>query len=67
MWNEVLKTVLTVVIGALLTLGLKALGIEIDPVLFNTIVAGIVLWILTQLGIEVAARIAPRYFYGNRW
>lgn len=67
MWNEVLRTVLTVVIGALLTLGLKAIGIEIDSALFNTLVAGIVLWILTQLGIEIAALLAPRYFYGNRW
>lgn len=62
MWSETLKLVLAVVIGALLRIALVAIGVEIDEALFNTIVAGIVLWIATQLGLETARRIAPRYF-----
>lgn len=62
MLNEVLKGVLTVVIGAGLKLFLDAIGVAIDPVLFNTLVAAIVVWILVQLGLETAARFLPRYF-----
>lgn len=62
MWSETLKLVLAVVIGALLRIALVAIGVEIDEALFNTIVAGIVVWIATQLGLETAHRVAPRYF-----
>jgi hypothetical protein len=62
MLSELLKTVLAIVIGAGLRALLAAIGVEIDPVLFNTIVTGIVTWILIQLGLEAAARVAPRYF-----
>lgn len=62
MLNELLKAALTLVVGFLLKVGLAAIGVEIDPVLFNTIVAAIVLWILAQLGVEVAKAFAPKYF-----
>lgn len=62
MLNELLKTILTALIGAGLKIALAAIGVEVDPVLFNTIVAGIVLWILIHLGLAVAARFAPKYF-----
>ena len=62
MWNEVLRGVLAIVIGALLKLLLAAIGVEIDDVLFNTLVAAIVTWIIVQLGLEAAKAMAPRYF-----
>jgi hypothetical protein len=62
MLNEVLRGVLAIVIGAGLKLLLAAIGVEIDPVLFNTLVAAIVLWIMVQLGLETAKAAAPRYF-----
>ena len=62
MTTEFLKLILTVVIGFALRLLLSAIGVEIDEELFNTLVAGIVLWILTLLGMEVAYRLAPRMF-----
>lgn len=62
MWNEVLKTILAVVVGAALKFALAAIGVEIDPALFNTLVGAIVLWILIQLGLETAKVLAPRYF-----
>jgi hypothetical protein len=62
MLNELLKSALVLVISFLLKVALAAIGVEIDPVLFNTLVAAIVAWILAQLGVEVAKVKAPRYF-----
>jgi len=62
MLNELIKGVLALVIGAGLKLLLAAIGVEIDPVLFNTIVAAIVLWIMIHLGLETAKAALPRYF-----
>lgn len=62
MLNELLKGVLTIVVGVGLKIALAAIGVEIDPILFNTIVAGIVVWILVHLGLETAKRFVPRYF-----
>jgi len=62
MLNELLKAALVLVVSFALRVGLAAIGIEIDPVLFNTIVAGIVAWILAQFGVEVAKAVAPKYF-----
>lgn len=62
MLNELLKAVLVPVIGVGLKFILAAIGVEIDPVLFNTIVAGIVAWVLAHLGLGLAARFAPKYF-----
>jgi hypothetical protein len=62
MLNELLKAALVLVVSFLLRFALVAIGIEIDPVLFDTIVTAIVVWILAQLGVEVAKSLAPKYF-----
>lgn len=62
MLNELLKAALVLVVSFLLKAGLAAIGVDIDPVLFNTLVAAIVAWILAQLGLEVAKSVAPKYF-----
>lgn len=62
MLNELLKAALTLVVGFLLKLVLTAIGVEIDPVLFNTLVSAIVVWVLIHLGVEVAKSVAPKYF-----
>lgn len=56
MFSELLKTVLTIVVAFLLRLALAAIGVEIDVAIFDTIVAGIVVWLLTQLGYGLTAR-----------
>jgi hypothetical protein len=56
MYIELLKAALTLVVGFFLQLVFKAIGVEIDPVLFNTIVAGIVVWFLTLFGVETTLR-----------
>lgn len=45
-YEGLLKSVLVVVVAWLLKLFFAAIGVEIDPVLFNTIVAAIVAWLL---------------------
>ena len=62
MLNELLKAVLVPVVAVGLKFLLSAIGVEIDPVLFNTIVTAIVAWILAHLGLELAAKAAPKYF-----
>jgi hypothetical protein len=62
MLNETLKVILAVLVGAGLKLLLVAIGVEIDPVLFNTLVGAIVVWILVRLGFEGAKAAAPNYF-----
>ena len=62
MLNELLKSALILLISFALKFLLGAIGVEIDPVLFNTLVAAIVAWILAQLGMEAAYKFAPRYF-----
>lgn len=56
MYVDLLKAALTLVIGFLLKMAFAAIGFDIDPVLFNTLVAAIVVWILTQLGLELTLR-----------
>jgi hypothetical protein len=56
MYIELLKAALTLLVGFFLQLALKAIGVEIDPVLFNTLVAGIVVWFLTLFGVEATLR-----------
>lgn len=53
-WNELLAAALTLVVGFLLQLAFKALKVEIDPALFNTIVAAIVAYFLALFGVEAA-------------
>lgn len=62
MLNELLKAALVLVVSFVLRIVLAAIGVEIDPVLFNTLVGAIVVWILAQLGVEVAKAKAPKYF-----
>lgn len=63
MWSDVLKTALVLGVSFVLRIALAAIGVEIDPPLFNTIVTAIVVWILAHLGVEVAKAKAPKYFY----
>jgi hypothetical protein len=60
--NELLKSVLLVVVSYALKLALAALGVQIDDVLFNTIVAAVVAYVLSLLGLGIAAKFAPKYF-----
>jgi uncharacterized protein YacL len=58
MLSDLIKSVLVVVVAFLLKLALSAIGVEIDPVLFNTIVASIVTALLALMGYEgVKARV----------
>lgn len=59
---ELLKSALTVVVAWLLKYALLAIGVEIDPVLFNTIVAAIVVYFITLFGYGVGNRVAPKFF-----
>ena len=58
--SDLLKAVLTLVVAFLLHLGFKAIGVEVDPVVFDTIVAGIVTWFLTLFLHQVAVTLLPR-------
>jgi uncharacterized protein YacL len=62
MLNELLKAALVLVISFLLRAVLTALGVDIDPELFNTIVAAIVAYVLAAFGVEVARAKAPKFF-----
>jgi uncharacterized protein YacL len=62
MTSELLRSILVLLVAAALRFGLGVIGIEIDPVLFNTIVAAIVAYIFAALGVEVAQAKAPKYF-----
>lgn len=62
MFDELFKSVALVVVSFLLKMALAAIGVEIDEVLFNTIVAGIVSYLLALLGYEGARRLAPKRF-----
>jgi uncharacterized protein YacL len=62
MLNELLKAALVLVVSFLLRAVLTALGVDIDPELFNTIVAAIVAYVLAAFGVEVARAKAPKYF-----
>ena len=51
MTTELLRSVLLLVIAFALKWFLQLIGVEIDEVTFNTIVAAFVAWVLTSLGI----------------
>jgi len=53
-WNNLLQMVLTVLVGAGLRWLLVQIGVEIDEELFNTIVAGIVVWLIALVGVDIA-------------
>ena len=61
-WSSLLQAVLTLVITALLKMGLAALGVEIDEALLNTIVGAIVVWLLGLFTVDVAKSFAPNKF-----
>ena len=54
--NQLLESLLVVLIGFALRWFLAAIGVEIDDTLFNTLVAAMVLWILRLLGVELTFR-----------
>ena len=62
MIGELLKAILVPVVAVALKYALVLIGVQIDEVLFNTIVVGIVTYLLALLGYEVARAKAPKYF-----
>ena len=53
---ELVQPVLVLVIGYLLKLAVKALKIELEEAVFNSIVAAVVVWLLAIAGIEAGVR-----------
>jgi len=53
---ELLAPVLTIVIGWLVRAALRALKVEFSEETFNALVAAIVVYLLTLLGVESAVR-----------
>jgi len=62
MLNELLKSALVLLVSFAVKALLQLINVVIDEAVFNSIVAGLVTYFLTLLGIEAAARFAPRYF-----
>lgn len=62
MATELLRSVLLLVVAFALRWFLQLIGVEIDDLNFNAIVAAFVAWVLTQLGVEGARRAAPNTF-----
>lgn len=62
MLSELLKSVLLIVVAFLLQLALGALGVELDEATFTAIVAAIVAYILSLLGLEAARAAFPSRF-----
>ena len=59
MVNELVKSVLVLVIGFLLKLAFAAIGFEMDPAVFLALVGAIVVWVLTQLGMATLRAVFP--------
>lgn len=53
--NEVIASVLTILISFALKWFFAFINVEVDETTFNAIVAGIVLWFMTQLGTRKTA------------
>jgi hypothetical protein len=66
MLNELLKSVLVLGLSFAVRWFFTLINVQIDDATFNAIVAGLVTYILSLLGLEVAARAAPRYFSVKR-
>lgn len=62
MTTELLKSVLILVVAFLLRFVLTAIGVEIDEMTFNTIVAAIVVYVLALFGVEAARKARPNMF-----
>ena len=56
MLAELLAPVLTIVVGFLVRAALRALKVEINEATFNTLVAAIVVYLLTLVGVEAGVR-----------
>ena len=59
-WKDLLQTVLVLVVAFVFHLYLGAIGVVLDPTLFNTIVAATVVWLLAQFGVEAAKALKVR-------
>lgn len=62
MLNELLKSALVLLVSFAVKYVLGLIGVVLDEAVFNSIVAGLVTYFLSLLGIEAAARFAPNYF-----
>ena len=62
MLNELLKSALVLVVSFAVKYALGLIGVVLDEAVFNSIVAGLVTYFLSLLGVEAAAQFAPRYF-----
>ncbi len=56
MIGQLLAPVLTIVVGYLVRKALEVLKVEIDVATYNTLVAAIVVYLLTLVGVESAVR-----------
>ena len=59
MFTELLKSALTLVAAFVVRWFFALIAVPIDDVLFNSIVAGIVVWLMTQLGYGLTVRVLP--------
>ena len=59
--GNLIKAVLTLVVGYLLKLLFTAIGYELDPVVFNSLVAAIVVWFLTFFSYNTSVLAVNRY------
>lgn len=64
MLNELIESVLLLVVALLLKIVFAAIGIEIDEVVFNTIVGAIVVWLMAKLGLGLAVKGLAKVFPG---
>jgi hypothetical protein len=62
MLNELLKSALVLLVSFAVKYILGLIGVVLDEATFNSIVAGLVTYFLSLLGLGVAAKFAPRYF-----
>ena len=66
MLGDLLKSVLTLLVAFALRWFLALIGVVIDDVVFMSIVAGIVTWLLTQLGYGLTVRVLRNTFWVKR-
>jgi hypothetical protein len=62
MLSEILQPVLLIVVSYLVRLVFKAIKVELDDKTFMAIVAGLVAWLISLLGLSVAHGVAPTLF-----
>jgi len=60
MLTELLKSALTLVAAFVVRWFFALIAVEIDDVLFNSIVAAIVVWLMAQLGYGLTVLALPR-------